>query len=454
MLRDPRPGQHATGQAMSRKEAVARLRQAMAAHQAGDLDTAERLYRPLAGVPATRADTLHYLGVLMHQRGRSDVGVAFLRQTLSLVPAQPDAHNNLGNIHKECGELDDAEASYRRAVTLAPAHPQALGNLAVLLEARGADDEARLAYRHWWRNQPTDARAPYFYGRFLCTHPERREDVEAAVDVFRAGLAAHPGHGGLIEALGMALYGLGRVDEATDVYRAWNARDPDHPVPRHMLAACGAVAAPERADDDYIRDLFDRFAHSFDEQLIGHLAYRAPEALIAALDALPARSALDVLDAGCGTGLCGPLLRERARRLVGVDLSPGMIDKAQARGCYDELHVAELTRHLDDASRYDLVVCADTLVYFGELDTFFAAAHRALRDQGVLAFTLEALDDASPYHLAPSGRYRHCATYVADALRHAGFDRLDIAPDTLRREAGRWVDGWVVTARRLSPGDH
>lgn len=454
MLRDPRSDRKPDGHALPKKEAIARLRHAMAAHQAGDLDTAERLYRPLAGVPATRTDTLHYLGVLMHQRGRSEVGVAFLRQAISLLPTQPDAHNNLGNIHKECGDLEDAEASYRRAVTLAPAHPQALGNLAVLLEARGADDEARLVYRHWLRTHPADVRAHYFYGRFLCTHPERREDIDSAVDIFRSGLGIQPDHAGLLEALGMALYGLERIDEATEVYRAWSTRDPDHPVPRHMLAACGAIDAPDRADDAYIRNLFDRFANSFDDQLIGHLAYRAPDALVAAIDNLPHRDALDVLDAGCGTGLCGPLLRARARRLVGVDLSASMIDKAAARGCYDELHEAELTRHLDDASRYDLVVCADTLVYFGELDTFFNATYRALRDHGVVAFTLEALDDERPYRLTPSGRYRHSATYVARALRDAGFDHVDIAPDTLRREAGRWVDGWVVTARRMSPGEH
>ena len=37
----------------------------------------------------------------------------------------------------------------------------------------------------------------------------------------------------------------------------------------------------------------------------------------------------DVLDIGCGTGLCGPLLRPIAVSLCGVDLSAGMIEKAR-----------------------------------------------------------------------------------------------------------------------------
>lgn len=439
---------------LARKSAMARLQQAIGAHRAGDLDTAERLYRPLAAVPATRADALHFLGVLMHQRGRSDVGVTFLRQALSLVPGHADAHNNLGNVHKECGELEDAEACYRRAVAIAPTHPEALGNLAVVLEARGDDEDARVMYGHWRRARPDDLRAHYLGGRFLCTHARSPDDVDTAIAVFRDALARDPAHGGVLEALGMALYGLGRIDEAAAVYRHWSVRDPAHPVPRHMLAACGLDEAPQRADDGYIRHVFDRFAASFDEQLVGNLAYRAPEALHHAIAALGLGEGLDILDAGCGTGLCGPLLRPWAGRLTGVDLSPAMIAQAARRDCYDQLYEDELTRHLDEGSRYDLIACADTLVYFGELDTVFAATHRALRHAGAFAFTLEALHEAAtPYRLTPSGRYSHTADYVTRALRAAGFDRVRVRPDTLRREAGHGVDGWVVTARRLSPGD-
>ena len=38
-----------------------------------------------------------------------------------------------------------------------------------------------------------------------------------------------------------------------------------------------------------------------------------------------------MLDAGCGTGLCGPLIAPHARRLVGVDLSGQMLAHARER---------------------------------------------------------------------------------------------------------------------------
>ena len=72
------------------------------------------------------------------------------------------------------------------------------------------------------------------------------------------------------------------------------------------------------------------------------------EAVAAALGG--PKGTLDVLDAGCGTGWCGPHVRPYARRLTGVDLSPAMIERAEARRVYDELVVAELTEYLAETT--------------------------------------------------------------------------------------------------------
>src|SRR4029450_3384975 len=102
-----------------------------------------------------------------------------------------------------------------------------------------------------------------------------------------------------------------------------------------------------RASDAYIEKTFDSFAASFDSKL-AKLSYRAPELITEMLKrpGLPPSKSLDILDAGCGTGLCGPLLAPYARRLVGVDLSERMLAQARTRGVYDELVKGELTAYL------------------------------------------------------------------------------------------------------------
>ncbi|WP_186107256.1 tetratricopeptide repeat protein [Burkholderia gladioli] len=438
------------------------LRMAMQAHMNAELDIAEPLYRRVLKLQPAHPDALHYLGVLLHQRGRGDEAVILLGRALRLTPLHADAHCNLGNIHKEHARHAEAEACYRRALALAPDHPQALGNLAIVLEALERVDEAREAYQAWLARMPADARGHYQFGRFLCSHPRECADVEQAVEHFRGAFALDAGQLRVLEALGMALYGLERIEEAAAVYRDWAAREQDNPIPRHMLAACGAAEAPARAGDDYVRELFDGFAASFDEQLVKNLGYRAPQALIDVLAPVLAMkhegeregegeaAGLDILDAGCGTGLCGPLLRAHARELSGVDLSEGMLDQARRRGGYDRLVNAELTAFLHaHPQSWDLIVSADTLVYFGALEALLAAAHAALRPGGHFAFSVETLPgEAAGHALSPSGRYRHGRAYLDAVLAGAGFVEVHVEAKALRREAGRWVDGGVVRARR------
>jgi predicted TPR repeat methyltransferase len=161
--------------------------------------------------------------------------------------------------------------------------------------------------------------------------------------------------------------------------------------------------------------------------------------------------ALTIVDAGCGTGLCGPLVKPWASTLAGCDLSLGMLRRARERRIYDVLHAAELVYYLDtQPAAFDVIVCADTLCYFGKLEPAFAAARRSLRPDGWLVFTVEALpdEDARDHVLNANGRYAHARRYLERALAAAGLEAEALERAALRAEAGLDVVGWVVSARR------
>jgi predicted TPR repeat methyltransferase len=158
--------------------------------------------------------------------------------------------------------------------------------------------------------------------------------------------------------------------------------------------------------------------------------------------------ALAVADIGCGTGLCGPLLRPWAGSLIGVDLSPRMLDKARRRGVYDQLVEAELVGWLRGRpGLFDLILCADTLCYFGRLDEVFAASRAALQSGGVFVFSVEsaAADDVAEYRLHPSGRYAHRSAFVEAQLAAAGLKLLERRDVTLRQELGKPVAGCLFS---------
>ena len=229
--------------------------------------------------------------------------------------------------------------------------------------------------------------------------------------------------------------------------------EPDDPIPRHMLAATTGRNAPPKASDDFVRKTFDHFAENFDKQL-KRLAYRAPELIAEAIakELGTPKGEMDILDGGCGTGLCGPWLRPYARRLTGIDLSPGMIEKARERGGYDQLVQAELTDFMSRSTgAYDLIVSADTLVYFGELNSVFQAAAKALRPHGYFVFTLEKaadVDGQSGFFLHLFGRYCHGENYVRAGLSEAGFAVRSLATVIPRMEVGKPVESILTVARK------
>lgn len=391
------------------------LAEAVQLHQGGRLAEAERAYRQLLAEFPGDPNAAHFLGLLCFQRGQSEEALALVEQSLQSDPANPHAWNNLGNMYSHLSRREDARQAYLRATAVGVAAPAAWYNLSLM-------------------------------------HLRDRK-IEEALFALREATRASTGFVNALHTLAMLYYRLDRPKDAYDVYKQWATEAPGDPTPRHMMAALSGQDVPSRADDEYIVKTFDRFASGFDEKL-QQLDYRAPHLVAASLIQHPlyqtGRAA--VLDAGCGTGLCGPLIKSSASRLVGVDLSPNMLKLASDRGVYDELHAAELTAYLGShAGEFDIVVSADVLCYFGDLTAPLQAARGALRPGGLLSFSVEALLDAGPeegYRIGPHGRYSHALGYVRRTLESAGFTPPLIDPAVLRKEFQQPVHGYIAMARR------
>jgi len=267
------------------------------------------------------------------------------------------------------------------------------------------------------------------------------------------------------ELLGKLLYRDSRCDEAAAVYRQWLAALPADPVATHLVAATGrerVVPTPQRASDTFVADVFDRAAPEFDTALAS-LGYQAPGLLSERVQKIPRPTGVqwNALDLGCGTGLCGLLLRPLVTRLVGVDLSQAMLARAQARGCYDQLFRAEISSFMcNHGGQFDLITAADVLCYFGALESVLSAAYECLRPGGWMIFSVEEsagvgetgeagrTADNAGFALLEHGRYAHTAAYIESALSLAGFRETAFSRNMLRFERGAPVDGLIVSASR------
>jgi predicted TPR repeat methyltransferase len=395
-------------------EAVLRekYRQAIAAHGRGELDAAAALYRDILRAMPRSFHALHMLGVLVAQRDDLAQSERLIAEAVRIDPTVAAAHANLGNTLRLLGRDDEAMASYDRALRLDPAQARAMKGRGLILWERGRCEEALACYEALLQREPD-----YVDGWIM---------------------------------KGSVLRKLGRNDEATSSYtKALEFDHVDHPDRlRYVLAAFGAGVVPAASPLEYVRDLFDTYARDFDRHLVERLGYRGPELLVNEFRTWLAARTVDAVDLGCGTGLCGPLLRPWARTLTGVDVSPNMLEEARRKGGYDSLVEDDIVRYL--AARpasADLIVAADVLIYIGDLAPVFAGAFEAVRPGGLFAFSTE-VSEGEDIRLTATLRYAHAATYLERLAAQTGWQVESVRQAMLRSEEGRGVPGHLAVLRR------
>ena len=437
------------------------LGEALRLHQSGHHVEAEAAYREVIARAPDHPHARHFYGMLCHEQGRLDEAIGNLEIALAALPELVEARSNLGNLYLIAGRLDDGERAFRRALVDAPDAQATHFNLGMLLLRTKRFEEAVVELEASCANAP-DA------DTFVALGDAHRatKDFEAAVRRYNQALALRPGDGSVVQRLCSAYFALldaadrslSDTGSAVKHLEHWLELAPDDPIARHTLAAYSGRDTPARCSVEYVQRTFDLFADSFDE-VLGKIGYqgvvRSAEALRDALEgSSPDRAGKPVvLDAGCGTGALGPIVRPWCGRLVGVDLSEKMVGKTRARGVYDEVHQEDLVAFLAaHPATFDAIVCADTFIYFGELEEPIAAAIAALRPGGRFVFTAEELvgiEDAQGYRLDRHGRYAHRETYVEKAIVRAGGSVSRVGRvDAFRVEFGAAVSGIVFTATR------
>jgi predicted TPR repeat methyltransferase len=420
------------------------------------------------------------LGSTLHAAGDAAEARSVFERALALDPAPARAWLGLALVANELSDKNRAEEAFKTALTRDPKLAEAAFGLGLLCFEQRRYAEAARCWREaiaaGCQNALVHAglgQALFFTGDFrgaaralakqIASGAKDQKliqrfalarfietmiaaDVEAAFAAYRdvAGSDAEDS-ASVARTAFQILSAYGHRDAALRLGRAQLANAQDDPIQRYLLDAVAGEKL-DRAPRDYLVAYFDRFAESFDKQLVDVLGYHVPEKL-ARLVATTGKALPRAVDLGCGTGLAGPYLRPARSRLVGVDLSSRMLAKAAERQVYDSLVEAEMIAFLEQTSeRFDLVFAADSLIYLGDLQGFIRAAARVTPPGGLVAFNVETTWDA-PYLLLPSGRFAH-AVAALQANAAPWFTLKTSRPAVLRVEANARVHGSLILLER------
>lgn len=213
----------------------------------------------------------------------------------------------------------------------------------------------------------------------------------------------------------------------------------------------GEGTVPERAPDEYVADVFDWYAESFDTHLTGELNYTGPQHVAGTLRVMRPGGVGPTIDLGCGTGLAGLAVQGLVGPIIGIDLSSEMLSRAAGRGVYEKLIEKDLLVAMQawpDASA-DAILAADVFVYMGELAPLFRECCRVLVPGGIFIATFEdALETSKAWKLERTGRYTHALPYLQRIAAEAGFADIVSSSIVLRQEYGEPVQSLLVSFER------
>ena len=395
----------------------------MIAHQGGNHQQAVDLITMALAYQPDYANAHYNLGNAQRALGRLEEAVASFQNALAANPESAESHYNIGDVLQELDMPADATASYRAALAIDPDFTAAHLNLGNALKELGAVEDAVASYRQCLATNPEYPQAHHNLGIAL----DHLGKADAAIASFRAAIALEADFADAYYNLGRVLMANGETQDAIAAFETFLSLDAgvERIGAELALAHLGVMEPPDRTPAEYLKQYYKSRANDWSKAAWDENTerYQGYEIISRVLDLNQrGRTDLRILDAGCGAGPLAPLLRPNARHLVGVDLSPDMVEQARTQGLYDVLVADDLDRYLATADpHFDAIVCAAVLVHFFEVDQILAKFWRVLSDNGFLALTVFSDADCQKFSVNASGFFSHNPNYVKAAAAEAGF---------------------------------
>lgn len=406
----------------------------------GDLDKSQVFLKKALELNPRNPAVYGQLAQIDLQKADYVQAIDWLRKRLLLTPHHVDSWHYLGLAHFALDQFDDAIHSFEKVLQITHLHPECYEHLAISYLKLEDKEKALTYFFRQLEIQPT-ANAYYNIGVLLNETGRQRD----AMDYFKHTLILEPLHLPAHLNLGVLYLKGQQLSEALQHYQQADAIKPHDPEIQHILMALNQNRLPDKAPAEYLKNLFDQYAEYYDKHLTQSLRYKVPQQIHAAVyqEIQTENVSWNILDLGCGTGLCGELFKEFSKKLSGVDISQEMINYAKVKNIYDELRVADIEQALADYRDLDLVIAADVFTYIGDLDEIFSRVKQALTENGLFAFSVEKTEK-SAFELQASIRYAHSQAYLESLISKYHYKIRFFEEIILRTQKDQPVKGYLV----------
>ncbi len=375
----------------------------------GKLDEAILYYRKAIARQSNYIDAYYNLGLALLKKNLMLEAISTYQQLLLIDPTHFAARFHLACAFMQQNKIEPAIAEFLTITVAQPYHFETHSNLATCYLKQGDFEKAKIHYRNALELQPDDTQILFNLGYITM----QEGHLDTAIQYYQRVVKINPDSFSAQNNLGVAFLAKQRPEFAMPHFQEALRLQPHNESISYIISMLSQNKKLLSAPPDYIQSLFDAYADHYEPHLRIALEYKIPELFEHALaKIISPHQSLNILDLGCGTGLCGIPFKKYAETLTGVDLSIKMLEIAAQKNLYDALIPSDITVFLSDkTAQYDLILAGDVLVYSGDLNSLFEFISRALSTEGLVLFNTE-IEDSSPFKLNQSGRFSHHKSYI------------------------------------------
>ncbi|MFV9875108.1 MAG: methyltransferase domain-containing protein [Rickettsiales endosymbiont of Dermacentor nuttalli] len=266
----------------------------------------------------------------------------------------------------------------------------------------------------------------------------RKDNIYDAKLRFKIVLLFNKNHLMASYKLGYCYLLMGNNKQAMQYFTSCLKLKPDFVEAQYMLAIIDKKRQiPSFIPISIIEEFFDDLAESYQKDFVEQKGYKGHVLLFETLqeiEELKHSDKLEVLDVGCGIGLCGVYFKERSTIgfLTGIDISAQMLmqakrAKAAGKPAYDNLLKIDFNKYLqNNDKKFNIIMSACSLHYANDLETIIMQCKKMLYPGGVLTFSVEKSTGDDIVLNEKMENFSYSENYLENAANKAGFSKVSI----------------------------
>ena len=411
----------------------------------GQLDAAIVQYQKAVALQDNYLDAYYNLGLALSKNNQIEAAIDTFQKILQMASNHVPARYHLASIFMQQQKTSAAIEEFLRIESEHPHHFETQCNLGHCLLTQGKLTEAKKHYQQALELKPGDSQILFNMG---VIHMEQGL-VDQAIQFYQRVLQVSPDLFAAHHNIAIAYLAKQHVGYALHHFKEGLRLQPNNAALQYTVTSLSENQRLLQAPTEYIQSLFDAYADHYDVHLLGALEYQMPKLFLEKLRHFVSQEKkYQILDLGCGTGLCGEICHGFAKKIIGIDVSEKMLAMARSKNIYDDVIIADMTTYLTlNSTTFDIILAGDVLVYTGALEALFESLSQALIPGGLFIFNTE-ITESKDFKMNQSGRFSHNKSYIDNLAAKNQLKILSYDVCTTRFQNNMPVPGHLYVLKR------